>query len=367
MIQTPSNSDDSSNILYETLDPFGKQIRLLSFTHKDSLEIHTYDLDKAPTYAALSYTWGTRTTNNNSDQFTNLVEVNGYMTNVSANLSMALDDLYRFLMDELQTLSVYTHPEDQKDLTTNSLLYRTSKGLKEAARLFWVDALCIDQANPMERAHQVGLMHDIYTQATVVLTWLERDCEQGLQLLKSFENFEDREPWHAWSHLKYKRDHFTSKYEARTRHAFARSEYWTRLWTLQEFVLARDLHFISGHTIVAKDDVLKKASQHLDGELFGLGTHGEFMRRCQMAHGSRLASLRYLLSNFRDLQCSDPRDCVYGLLGLVKRPEGQQSPVLDADYTLTCTQLLQKLQALGYSKSLWPRQLKEAAEKESTD
>ncbi|KAH7361167.1 hypothetical protein BKA66DRAFT_396649, partial [Pyrenochaeta sp. MPI-SDFR-AT-0127] len=40
-----------------------------------------------------------------------------------------------------------------------------------AKTLLWVDAICIDQNDLIERNHQVGLIGQIYSNATLVLTW----------------------------------------------------------------------------------------------------------------------------------------------------------------------------------------------------
>jgi hypothetical protein len=37
---------------------------------------------------------------------------------------------------------------------------------------FWVDAICIDQANTQERGHQVSIMRAIYEGAQSVIVWL---------------------------------------------------------------------------------------------------------------------------------------------------------------------------------------------------
>ncbi|OCL04187.1 hypothetical protein AOQ84DRAFT_276132, partial [Glonium stellatum] len=39
-------------------------------------------------------------------------------------------------------------------------------------RTLWVDAICIDQDNLVERGHQVQLVKDIYWHARRVLIWL---------------------------------------------------------------------------------------------------------------------------------------------------------------------------------------------------
>ncbi len=41
-----------------------------------------------------------------------------------------------------------------------------------AARIFWIDAVCIDQANSVEKASQIALMGRIYSLAARVLAWL---------------------------------------------------------------------------------------------------------------------------------------------------------------------------------------------------
>lgn len=38
---------------------------------------------------------------------------------------------------------------------------------------FWIDAICIDQTNLVERAQQVGLMGDIYSKASIVYIYLQ--------------------------------------------------------------------------------------------------------------------------------------------------------------------------------------------------
>jgi hypothetical protein len=36
----------------------------------------------------------------------------------------------------------------------------------------WIDAICIDQSNPAEKAHQIAAMPRLYSQAQQVLCWL---------------------------------------------------------------------------------------------------------------------------------------------------------------------------------------------------
>jgi hypothetical protein len=49
----------------------------------------------------------------------------------------------------------------------NSLFGYVPKGHKS-----WIDAICIDQSNPAEKAHQIAAMPRLYSQAQQVLCWL---------------------------------------------------------------------------------------------------------------------------------------------------------------------------------------------------
>jgi hypothetical protein len=82
-----------------------------------------------PRYKCLSYTWGEPTENH-------AIMMNDRKLNVRENL-------YKFL--------------------------ELSVGSNET---FWIDALCINQQDVVEKGHQVQKMGSIYTMATEVLVWL---------------------------------------------------------------------------------------------------------------------------------------------------------------------------------------------------
>jgi hypothetical protein len=46
-------------------------------------------------------------------------------------------------------------------------------------RILWVDAVCIDQQNDDEKAHQVASMASIYARANRVIVWLGDDTYGG--------------------------------------------------------------------------------------------------------------------------------------------------------------------------------------------
>lgn len=58
------------------------------------------------------------------------------------------------------------------------------------APLLWVDQICINQSDPVERSHQVVLMREVYHNAYQTLIWLGGDDSAGerLQLLVKVVN-----------------------------------------------------------------------------------------------------------------------------------------------------------------------------------
>ncbi|KAJ2993565.1 hypothetical protein NUW58_g1804 [Xylaria curta] len=90
-------------------------------------------LREAPSYNALSYAWGSPETNR-------VILVNNVGIRIPQNLFDAL------------------------------IALRPSQ--PESSMLIWVDYLCINQRNNVEKAWQVSLMGDLYKQADQVLAWL---------------------------------------------------------------------------------------------------------------------------------------------------------------------------------------------------
>jgi hypothetical protein len=90
-----------------------------------------------PKYEALSYCWG-------SDELYKTIEINGQQIPVRRNLWGALKHLRHRLPRMKRTL--------------------------------WIDALCINQTDIMERNAQVSIMGSIFSMVTKVLAWLG---EQG--------------------------------------------------------------------------------------------------------------------------------------------------------------------------------------------
>ncbi|KAF2437441.1 hypothetical protein P171DRAFT_336676, partial [Karstenula rhodostoma CBS 690.94] len=65
--------------------------------------------------------------------------------------------------------------------------------LQSIRRVYWIDALCINQQDGVERNHQVQQMGEIYSKATSVISWLgkcnDRLAEDMPDIFKDFEKW----------------------------------------------------------------------------------------------------------------------------------------------------------------------------------
>ncbi|KAH7073702.1 heterokaryon incompatibility protein-domain-containing protein [Paraphoma chrysanthemicola] len=262
-------------------DP-GKQIRLVTvrrdWTGTIRCKFTTFDIAASPSYRALSYTWGAPTP-------TRRIAVEQGYLDIRENLCLFLDQY-----------------------------------CKERASLIWIDQLSIDQSNTSERNLQVGMMGQIFTQAECVIVWLGAD-KMLVEAAQTISNPPET-PEKGFQ-----------QYEAvRT---ILNNVYFTRLWVVQEVVLAKDVWIMAGpkawiswaNLRDALSDALSTSSQWR-GEWDRYGyTYAE---RCLPDRARSLLwrerdshrDLVECLGTFADHDCEDPRDKVYGLLALVNQING---------------------------------------------
>src|SRR4051812_20299048 len=136
-----------------TLEPFAytklstphgiRLIRVKSGTESDPIDCDVFesDIDDAPPYEALSYTWQidqSWTNDEDPEPPPRPVKCNGQLLEVSRNLYHALAEFRR-----------------RQKLTP-----------------IWVDRICINQDDPDEKDQQISMMDKIYTSAQKVIVWL---------------------------------------------------------------------------------------------------------------------------------------------------------------------------------------------------
>ncbi|KAI1375240.1 heterokaryon incompatibility protein-domain-containing protein [Hypoxylon crocopeplum] len=335
--------------VYPPVDRSTNSIRLLQFRvdqpEDDGIycALQTYDIAVAPEFVALSYTWG-------QPKPAYKIILNGVKFRVGENLWYALRELQKAakskkLGDSKQTIDLTNH--------------------------FWIDAICINQDDYLERGHQVNMMKDIYSNAQCVVVSLGAGTRYSDLAMKTISGaIVFRESTLADNHLSmllqyfilptpqstltdHQRsalsEHFGQSHEevltdqqlSALAHLFDRP-YWRRLWVVQEFLLAKDLWILCGSRgtwwldFYACVQILKKRPVPTSFALEKMLRH----RSKRYANTDNIAStsqpLSTLMRAFHTANCQDPRDRIYGLLGLI-----EEAPLraLKADYTISTAQL----------------------------
>jgi hypothetical protein len=234
---------------------------------------------------------------------------------------------------------------------------------------FWIDALCIDQDNKVERSEQVRLMSHIFTDAAFVLVWLGENGEDGesaMRIISAHSCSGDLEPTRkpGW---------VTASLESKAVRAFCRRPYWKRLWIVQEVILARDILVCCGSMRVEWDTfedwyltikekvpdighITSAAGQLVEQKVYWTSrrlsssksvlwdcrrtTRYERIETHRIKAYKYVPSLTILADSFLFYECSDVRDKVYGLLGLVD--DRHLAPLdINVDYTLSPLQLFE--------------------------
>ncbi|KAK8121795.1 hypothetical protein PG984_010465 [Apiospora sp. TS-2023a] len=249
-------------------------------------------------YTALSYAWG-------DASVTETIHVMGHPFNVTTNLADCLRQL------------------------------ATTPKYQEIS--LWVDAICINQRDTDERNTQVRRMGDIYSLAESVTAWLGLGTRlsniaiQRLQNLKPLEinKFGDSEEMGKEERRdEVFNDFFKTEIEEGLRDLLSRP-YWSRTWVVQEIRMGRQAHLVCGNdevTVERMSDLIRHLSTSLydvtaspnhSSEAFGLLNHSvETGAYAILLSGPVAQSVALYLHKFRGQRCSDPRDKVYGLLGI---------------------------------------------------
>ncbi|KAF2801805.1 HET-domain-containing protein [Mytilinidion resinicola] len=266
-------------------------------------------------FECLSYTWGNQTTRKK-------IRINGTITDVPENLETALRHL--------------------------RALPETRVGMR-----YWVDALCINQDDVSEKSYQVKRMGEIYGRCRSVIAWLGRPGpfntdELAVLVMKTIlrywtsftttagidmvlnremafcdylganEIWPSRQEWSAFSH-------------------FLSRPYWRRLWIIQELASNHNSTlFICGHHPITRSMIraavfLARYRSHIIDNMLepGIGLRQTLQKRHFFIKSRHVEALTLLVSNTNlasgldtllDLcqtaDSSDPRDKIYGLMGL---------------------------------------------------
>ena len=249
----------------------------------------------------------------------------------------------------------------------------------------WVDAICVDQKDQDERSTQVALMSDIYSKAESVIVWLGKEDESAKRALRlqhslgrAFKRIQDEGRWQSLPQYPANYNSFyrfigVEPFQLADMLAyveFHRRAWFHRTWIVQEVALARKLVVLCGGaecnwesiTLVGKfmkdsrwaNRLFIRSSQdpgiHVnpgERQLSISRLAKDFQSPGLQAQDARLhckyvcdagkvnergAYLDWMLHMTRPSSASDPRDKVYGVLGLITSLFGHDKNFIHADY-----------------------------------
>lgn len=233
----------------------------------------------------------------------------------------------------------------------------------ESTRLLWVDAICIDQQNDLEKSTQVALMGDIYKSATRVLVWLG---SLSLHTLWSLEYLEvlaqERDHFRNPNSTDWIQDPTLEKEEDGLNilesavivkvEALYDRPWFTRLWSIQECILASHVTLCCGPFQLDWND-FAMATALIIAALDNVGGYPqsflpvlrvwrliELRNKHHPQPGQKidLSSDRLpysvIANDFKSQECCDDKDRVFGLLALAKMDKE-----FKPDYTKTVAQI----------------------------
>jgi hypothetical protein len=263
-----------------TLASDSKNIRVVEVLHNHTVDpnapisckLHVVSLDDVPSYKALSYVWGDEA--------------------------------------RLKTMFLDGQPFSVRENLFNFLAQYRSNG---DTGYLWIDAICIDQSCIQERNHQVALMGSVYSTADMVIAWLgsNLDLAYAIVTLKHHEKFVDKQLAHAL-------------------HQVCNNNYWSRLWIVQEFVLGQTLQVWSGYARIDGQAFCELFSQRLHNLRSTVTDAGVILLldKCYLSNTNTVATYRFenkrmdgFWNDFISSECSDRRDSIYGLLGVLSEKQ----------------------------------------------
>ena len=269
----------TSTLPYEPLGHNKRKYRILTLLggQRDSpilCHLEQASLDSGERYEALSYRWTTTGR-------PRIIQLNGSAFPISENLWLAL---HRFRL-----------PENDRKL--------------------WVDQICINQSDDLEKSYQVGHMGSIYSQAKQVLLWLGPGSTDTSLAMKALTAL-------------HQGDHGTTA-ALRIRHSrpwravmnLVEEPYWNRVWIIREISLA------SSKTVYCGDEELswEAFSSFLRGQNSGIAQRSRSVPAINrhnlvivrpapavaLAHLNLDRTLLTQLVQFRYALQTDPRDKIY--------------------------------------------------------
>lgn len=351
----------STKFKYDRLNWAGNEIRLIRLLPDDpetttdsslpiACEMISVSLNEKPRYIALSYAWEDTT-------LSHPVILNGKAFHATASLDAALRQV--------------------RKLRGENPMYRD--------QYFWIDALCINQEDEIEKSWQVQRMNHIFHEAQYALVWLgpaSHDSDKAMQALEhvglsvaSGTDPYDNKTLSTFNLLASLYNEFAQSVKS-----LLMRSWWRRIWVVQEFASAQDVKFLCGDVQISWQpcftalEALEKfqralaekgwrgdtaSSSNLQHLMTDISAVTGILRLFRIRRALRTAQKRLPLWELLTLKrfgmlSTDNRDFVYALTGIA---DDAASKHLYPDYTkhavTVYTDVAKCFLAEGRLRTLW--------------
>jgi len=335
--------DMTSRSLYTPLNESRSEIRLLEIAQGGDnnnvtveCKLTVLSLKDNPKFTALSYCWG-------DAKVTENILLDGRITPVTTNLAAAL----KHVKNHWRTVFADKDPTEFR---------------------LWADAVCVNQADLKERSSQVRLMRAVFSNAELVIAWLGHGSNNIDAAFETFKiiakediqqhdemRFEWLRNYPSWG--QYPEGH---RERWMVLSEFGKIPYWRRVWIFQELVLGQRIFMAHGTSLMDFGDMWRAASwlirlrqavssgheevlKFFDPDTFlalnQIGGWFELIRvsiwkgRLQTNKLLPESDMALLFGHTTDLQATDPRDHVYGILGIL---EIDIAPDYESSFSSVC-------------------------------
>jgi hypothetical protein len=238
------------------------------------------------------------------------------------------------------------HPIQSSKNLWNYLAQARSDGYVDP---LWIDAICINQSDLDERSKQVAIMGQIYSKASEVRAWLGAGSKENLLAMQYIDEID----WKVVSgQSREKASPSIADEQLEPIQKLLETEYWSRLWIMQEFVLASSVTLYCGPKTIpgATFDQMVHAvtstpSRPFKEQLSGTTAFNILRSRRDYTRRKVIQTKSYFLLALGPssrLQCADPHDHVYAVLSL----DSEASAEIVPDYSKPLLMVL--LEVISY-------------------
>lgn len=279
-------------------------------------------------YVCLSYVWGT-------DEPTDVIYINERPYRVRRNLWCFLRTASKMLHSADPVLGLgasYSSQPERHYLDRDTCV----------GQLIWIDALCIDQENTLEKNHQVQQMGETYGKSQRVVVWFGSGSYAQASMAKYYPPTD------------------LSWYSGTVSHArifmrgFCEDAYWKIAWTTHEVLLARDITFLTNR----QEARWTKLKEEL-GRVLGFAGHSysQYQPLYDIVERQSRCTLLENIWRHRHKKCTDRRDLIYSLLSL-----SDLDLVIEVYYEITLSILaLRVVRSLGPAACLYSAKVLQSA------